>query len=75
MILYFLHIEILWHYKEVSLMTPLLFISNYILKSKFSLQGLEITAYKKRDLFDFVLHTIVVIVLREVIKLFSSVNL
>lgn len=56
-------------------MTPLVFISNYILKSKFSLQGPEITAYKKRDLFDFVLHTIVVIVLREVIKLFSSVNL
>jgi hypothetical protein len=38
-ILYFLHIEILWHYKEVSLMTPFLFISNYILKTKFSLQG------------------------------------
>lgn len=38
-ILYFLHTEILWHYKEVSLMTPFLFISNYILKTKFSLQG------------------------------------
>lgn len=38
-ILYFLQTEVLWHYKEVNLMALLLFISNYILKSKFSLKG------------------------------------
>ena len=38
-ILYFLQIEVLWHYKEVNLMALFLCISNYILKSKFSLKG------------------------------------
>ena len=29
--LYFLQIEVLWHYKEVNLMALFLFVSNYIL--------------------------------------------
>lgn len=51
-------------------MALFLFISNYILKSKFSLKACKCLLIKRRDLFDFVLHTITVIVFRQVIKLF-----
>lgn len=65
--------EVLWHYKEASLMALFLFISNYILKSKFSLKASKCLLIKRRDLFDFVLHTIPIIVFRQVIKLFLVV--